>query len=396
MKSKKLLMITQNFYPELGSAANRMKMLFKHFTQEGVVTHVLTTEPSYPNHELYQNQYYFDDDMINRYENESIVRMKMLCEKQNKNLLARLMYYVEQYIRVRHYIYKHKNDYDYIYVTSPNIFIAWATLFMKKAKRPTYILEVRDLWPDSVNGIKGVNLKLTWPLLKRLEKLMYQRADKIVINNKGFQEHIQRMLSKDKQIQYIPNSVSEEERFTEEKFNAFHVIYTGNIGYAQDVEHLIELFEGLNDNQVYSTAIVYGVKAPKFRQAVQHLEYVTLKPVMSREQCLKEISKHHIALSILNDDEIFLNVLPGKIVDAIGVNTLPVTNIGGKMAEDINMFQIGFAEKNATPKVLLEKILKYRDHPSYFETQLKNARQYRDQFLNWEKNIKTLMSFLKG
>ncbi|PCF37077.1 glycosyltransferase family 4 protein [Staphylococcus delphini] len=395
MKSKKLLIITQNFYPELGSAANRMKMLFKHFTKESVITNVLTTQPSYPNHELFQDRSYFDDEMINRYENNRIMRMQMIFEKQNKNLFARLLYYIEQYVRVRYYIFKHKNNYDYIYVTSPNIFIAWATLFMKKAKRPDYILEVRDLWPDSVNGIKGINLKLTWPILKRLEQLMYHRADKIVINNEEFRQHIQDMLDKDKPIQFIPNSVSEAERFTEEKYTEFHVIYTGNIGYAQDVNHLIELFKGLNDNQIHVTAIVYGVKAPKFRKAVQHLEYVTLKPAMSREQCLQEISKHHVALSILNENDTFLNVLPGKIVDAIGVNTLPVTNIGGKMAEDINTYQMGFAKKKATPEVLLEQILTYRDAPSYLATQLKNVRQYRDQFLNWEKNIKTLISFLK-
>ncbi|QHW36546.1 glycosyltransferase family 4 protein [Staphylococcus ursi] len=395
MKSKKLLMITQNFYPELGSAANRMKMLFKHFTKESVITNVLTTQPSYPNHELFQDRSYFDDEMINRYENNRIVRMQMIFEKQNKNLFARLIYYIEQYVRVRYYIFKHKNNYDYIYVTSPNIFIAWATLFMKKAKRPDYILEVRDLWPDSVNGIKGINLKLTWPILKRLEQLMYHRADKIVINNEGFRQHIQDMLDKNKPIQFIPNSVSEAERFTEEKYTEFHVIYTGNIGYAQDVNHLIELFKGLNDNQIHVTAIVYGVKAPKFRKAVQHLDYVTLKPAMSREQCLQEISKHHVALSILNENDTFLNVLPGKIVDAIGVNTLPVTNIGGKMAEDINTYQMGFAKKKATPEVLLEQILTYRDSPSYLGAQLKNVRQYRDQFLNWEKNIKILISFLK-
>lgn len=395
MKSKKLLIITQNFYPELGSAANRMKMLFKHFTKESIITNVLTTQPSYPNHALFQDRSYFDDEMINCYENNRIMRMQMIFEKQNKNLFARLLYYIEQYVRVRYYIFKHKNNYDYIYVTSPNIFIAWATLFMKKAKRPDYILEVRDLWPDSVNGIKGINLKLTWPILKRLEQLMYHRADKIVINNEEFRQHIQDMLDKDKPIQFIPNSVSEAERFTEEKYTEFHVIYTGNIGYAQDVNHLIELFKGLNDNQIHVTAIVYGVKAPKFRKAVQHLEYVTLKPAMSREQCLQEISKHHVALSILNENDTFLNVLPGKIVDAIGVNTLPVTNIGGKMAEDINTYQMGFAKKKATPEVLLEQILTYRDAPSYLTAQLKNVRQYRDQFLNWEKNIKTLISFLK-
>ncbi|PXA17769.1 glycosyltransferase, partial [Staphylococcus pseudintermedius] len=304
-------------------------------------------------------------------------------------------YYIEQYLRVRYFIFKHKNDFDYIYVTSPNIFIAWATLFMKKAKRPDYILEVRDLWPDSVNSIKGINLKLTWPLLKRLEKIMYNRADKIVINNEGFREHIQQMLDKAIPIEFIPNSVSQEERFTEEKYEDFRVIYTGNIGYAQDVDHLIELFSLLNDHKINVTAIVYGVKAPKFREAVQHLEFVTLKHAMSRERCLQEISRHHVALSILNENDTFLNVLPGKIVDAIGVNTLPVTNIGGKMAEDINAFRIGFAEKKATPQILLEKIIAYRDNPSHFESQLVNVRRYRNQFLNWETNIKALIRFLK-
>ncbi|HCT0472324.1 TPA: glycosyltransferase WbuB, partial [Staphylococcus pseudintermedius] len=269
------------------------------------------------------------------------------------------------------------------------------TLFMKKAKRPDYILEVRDLWPDSVNSIKGINLKLTWPLLKRLEKIMYNRADKIVINNKGFREHIQQMLDKAVPIEFIPNSVSQEERFTEEKYEDFRVIYTGNIGYAQDVDHLIELFSLLNDHKINVTAIVYGVKAPKFREAVQHLEFVTLKHAMSRERCLQEISRHHVALSILNENDTFLNVLPGKIVDAIGVNTLPVTNIGGKMAEDINAFRIGFAEKKATPQILLEKIIAYRDNPSHFESQLVNVRRYRNQFLNWETNIKALIRFLK-
>ncbi|PXA30636.1 glycosyltransferase WbuB, partial [Staphylococcus pseudintermedius] len=86
-----------------------------HFTKESVMTYVLTTQPSYPNHELFQDDSYFDDDVINRYENNRIIRMKMLCEKQNKNLIARLFYYIEQYLRVRYFIFKHKNDFDYIY-----------------------------------------------------------------------------------------------------------------------------------------------------------------------------------------------------------------------------------------------------------------------------------------
>ena len=41
--TKKLLMISQNFYPELGSAANRMRMMFKAFKTKGADPTMLTT-----------------------------------------------------------------------------------------------------------------------------------------------------------------------------------------------------------------------------------------------------------------------------------------------------------------------------------------------------------------
>lgn len=49
----KILLISQNFYPELGSAANRMKQLYKQFEKAGYEPLIVTTEPSYPNHALF-------------------------------------------------------------------------------------------------------------------------------------------------------------------------------------------------------------------------------------------------------------------------------------------------------------------------------------------------------
>ncbi|WP_062320403.1 hypothetical protein [Halolactibacillus sp. JCM 19043] len=47
--NKKVLILTQNFYPVVGSAGNRMKNIFELLNEHDVQTDVVTIEPSYPN-----------------------------------------------------------------------------------------------------------------------------------------------------------------------------------------------------------------------------------------------------------------------------------------------------------------------------------------------------------
>ncbi len=56
-----VLMICQNFYPEIGSAANRMKNIFRRMEQAGSDVHVLTSEPVYPTAELYTDSMFWDE-----------------------------------------------------------------------------------------------------------------------------------------------------------------------------------------------------------------------------------------------------------------------------------------------------------------------------------------------
>lgn len=46
--SKRVLIITQNFYPEIGSAGNRMKNIYLLLQDKGFDVDVLTTDPTYP------------------------------------------------------------------------------------------------------------------------------------------------------------------------------------------------------------------------------------------------------------------------------------------------------------------------------------------------------------
>src|SRR5699024_1813230 len=154
-----------------------------------------------------------------------------------------------------------------------------------------------------------------------LEKKMYNSADKIIINNLYFEPYIKKHLEKQKPILYLPNSVTNDEIFNNEKQKEFTVIYTGNVGHAQDVRKLLDVAKSLNDKKIYFRAIIYGAHTNFFKDKCKGYKYIDIIDPLPRSECLYEISKSHVALSVLKDSETFLNVLPGKIIDAIGMGT---------------------------------------------------------------------------
>lgn len=127
---------------------------------------------------------------------------------------------------------------------------------------------------------------------------------------------------------------------------------------------------------------------------MNHLKYVSIKPPLNRQECLKEIAKSHISLSILKSSEIFLNVMPGKLVDAISMGTIPVTNLGGHAETIINDNYIGIAKKNIGVDDLITKIIELKKQPELQKQMQKNAINYRNNNFIWENNIKNLENFL--
>ena len=388
----KILLITQNFYPEIGSGANRLKNLYKYLSKNHKVE-VLTTHPSYPNAKMYEEDKYWNDIEISQ--SRDIMRLKMRTDKQSKSMFLRLLYYFELSYKVWVYVKEYQHLYDCIYVTSPNIFIPWAAFFQKRKRSVKRILEVRDLWPDSVKDVEKLNINLFFPILKLMEKLLYKASDKIVINNEGFRKYIKEMV-RNKEILYLPNAFTEEEVAFEELGKNFRVIYTGNIGFAQSYEKLQELATRLEAEKIDFKIIGYGMNAHLFKSYIDFndFKYVTFEEEKTREECLVDIRQSNIQLSILKDSEVFLNVLPGKVIDGIASGVPIVTNLGGFTGELVNGNKVGYAKEGATTDELVSAILKIKEDRALELTLRKNSRKLLETDFLWEININKLENFL--
>lgn len=164
---------------------------------------------------------------------------------------------------------------DVIYTSSPDLFVAFFALrFGRKYKIPV-VVEVRDLWPESIVVYNKMSRKNPIiQLLYQLEKWIYQKADRIIFTMEGGVNYI-----KDKKwdgkinlkkIYHINNGVDmeefvynrqhfsyEDDLLEDEKY--FNVVYTGSIRKANGLDRLISVAEYLQkQGQTHIRFLIYG------------------------------------------------------------------------------------------------------------------------------------------
>ncbi|MDH2887877.1 glycosyltransferase family 4 protein [Bacillus cytotoxicus] len=394
---KKILMVTQNFYPEIGSAANRMKNVYLELKKRGYDVTVLTSDPSYPNRNLYKDSIYWNDENIEK----DIVRIYPKTRKYTRNLFRRLVLYIEVAFRLILAICKDKKKYDYVFVSTPSIFVAIAGMFAKRKMKAKLILDVRDLWPESLIGIgffdKGWILKIAY----KLEYKMYHAADEIIINSKGFFPYITSKGIKPNRISFMPNSLTEEELSIVPQRNSSNqltVIYTGNIGLAQDIKKLISVAEYLKEYKNISFKIIgYGYQKKDIEESLEakHLSNIQLIKPKNRKDTLAEIADADIAYVSLVEKDVFKKVLPGKVMDYMSRGKPIVADVGGYAKEVIEEAQCGFVTENRTVAELGNYIVKLAQDKQLQNQLGKNGYQYAFRTLRWKTNIETLVDILE-
>lgn len=395
--SKKILIMTQNFYPVIGSSGNRNKNLYQLLKQHGFDVTVLTTEPAYPNKNLYQDDKFWDDPELN--DNSDIIRVKLSSNKFESKILGRLFFYLEIAYLFRKKLrqIKKSNEFDYIIISTPPIFIFSAGALAAKLFNAKMILDVRDLWPDTLTGIKKLHFKPILKIFQRYEKRMYNKADEIVINSEGFRKHIESKMKRKKTITFIPNGAREYELENKEEQDEFSVIYTGNLGLAQDVEKIQELAKRLHNENIKFKVIGYGYKANDFIQFVKDnkLTNVSITKPTTRNESLKAIKSCQVAVAFLNHEEVFNTVLPGKIIDYITCRTPVIASVDGQSANLIEQHEVGYVARDGDVNEIVNRIKNVRDNPEKRSQMQHNCEILLRKYFLWEQNIKKLVKLLK-
>jgi glycosyltransferase involved in cell wall biosynthesis len=394
---KTVLIISQQFYPEIGSHANRIKQLYLQLKKENYDVTIFTTEPSYPNKKIYENRNFWDEDSLNG-EKENIIRINISKREYSNSMLNRLFYYLEIALKLFLLIKNDRKQYDYILVTSPPIFTGVVGLFAKYKYKSTFFLDIRDLWPESLKGVGVFNNPIILSSFGAVEKLLYRKADKIIINSLGFQDYIHRKAKIDKsKIVFIPNGAVKEEIASIKKGENEDkkIIYAGNLGLAQNTEFIHKLVPLLDKEGIKLTIIGYGVNRKQLFNAIKEYKNVTIIKPLTRKQCFRIISEHDLGLVTLKDKEVFKTVLPGKIIDYMTCGVPIVGVVNGYSKDIVEKEQVGITLNTSDPKQILSQLKMLLNDDELLKEMSQREQQVILKDFIWETNIKKLVAYMK-
>ena len=259
IKNKKILIITECFYPE----EFRINDLTESWSEKGLDIDVLTLVPTYPVGKVfsgYKNSLFKKE----KYKKINIYRVYAVTGYRDSTLKKNLKYINFMILgSVIGILIGRKYDFIFGYNMSALTNMLPVVLIKKLYKKKT-TLWVQDIWPDSLYAYGFKKTKFFSSLLDIFVKFIYRNIDTIVISSMGFKSKLNPYVPKDQIFHYLPNWADELNNNSKSKDlgkskETTHFTFAGNIGKLQNLENIIKAFNLLpNDYQKKSQLNIIG------------------------------------------------------------------------------------------------------------------------------------------
>jgi len=232
----RILLVSQYYYPERFSVTDIAESLVK----QGHHVTVLTGRPNYGYQKI------LEEYKKIKYEEINGVYVHRVSVKPRKfSRLSIINNYLSFHNNAKRFVRYFKEEFDVVLSISlsPVISVSPALLYAKKHNVPC-VLYCQDLWPESTLVTHAVKKgSLTYKILFKWSKSIYERCDRIVVSSPSFKEYLEKELGiKDKVFnvvnQPILNSTKESEPIVYK--NKHNLVYAGNIGKLQLTDKLVE------------------------------------------------------------------------------------------------------------------------------------------------------------
>lgn len=360
----KILFISDNFPPETNAAASRVFERAKFWVKKGHDVTFITCAPNFPQGKVfpgYKNKWYQTETM----EGIKVIRVKTFMAP-NKGFFLRIIDFLSfMFMAIIVGLFIKKAD---VYsATSPQFFAGYAGLILSKLKRRPFVLELGDLWPESIKGVSLMENSFIYKYLEKLELFMYKHSSYIIVQTPSFQKSLVSRGVLNSKISVIMNGVDttffkpqlnkNQELLQHYKLeNKYVVGYIGTFGMAHsltealDVAKLLErenvVFMFVGDGAERETLVSYAKK-----HSISNALFI---PPQKKEDIQKYWSLCDLSLVHLKNAAVFKGVVPSKIFESVAVRK-PIILIApeGEASSIITKHEIGIfsgsysREKNA-------------------------------------------------
>lgn len=263
---------------------------------------------------------------------------------------------------------------DLVWGTSPPIFQGVTAWLLAGLKRIPFLFEVRDLWPAFAIAVGVLSNPTLIRLSLWLERFLYRRADRVVVNSPGYVQHVLERGAR--RVDMVPNGADPEmfepesrgEHFREkhqldEKFVA---MYAGAHGLSNDLSVVLEAAAQTRDRgDIVFVFVGDGKEKPALVQQAEalRLDNVLFVPSVPKNEIAEVLAAADACIAILKPLKMYQTTYPNKVFDYMAAGRAVLLVIDGVIREVVEEAGCGIAVPPGNPRELAAAVIALADQP---------------------------------
>jgi len=369
----KILFLTDNFPPEVNAPATRTFEHCREWVKAGMEVTVVTSAPNFPQGKIYagyRNRLWQQEEM----EGIRVIRVWTYMSA-NEGFGKRILDYLSFALMGSTAALLIKTD--VMVATSPQFFTALGGCWAAFWKRKKWVMEVRDLWPESIRAVGAMRSEgkvFRW--LERLELFLYRRAARVVVVTDSFKKNLIERGIPDEKIAVVKNGVLVNQFYPLEKDRSltealgiekkFVIAYLGTHGLAHGLDFILNCAKNLPPD-IHLLFVGDGAERSKLllRKEKENLTNVTLLPSVPKREMPRYLALSDAALVNLRRSDTFKNVIPSKIFENAAMQRPILLGVEGEAQALVEHYEAGICFEPENETSFLDAIEQLRENTVY-------------------------------
>lgn len=397
----KILIVTQNFPPDIGGASIRLAGYAKYLNTFGYKVTVLCASPIYPRGKIfegYKNKWFQKEEK----DGYTIVRTWIWPVKPKSHAILRILSYCSFTLSACFGSLKLEKP-DIIVSATPSFFASFISIFYKKLKKIKIILDITDVWPDAALATGFMKKNLFFWLAKKIELWIYWNVDHLTCGSIGIKRELLKNYWLENKITIIPDAADLElfplnlnSDNVKKEYNLedkFIIGFAGLLGFAQQPTIIARVAKKLEPYQNIKFLIVGngGLKNDFEALAKElNLNNIIFAGEKPRNIIASYINAFDVGLSTLANKDFLRNSVPAKIFEYLACGLPIVINLKGVAWEIVNEAKAGVLADEDNAEDLANQILYLYNHKDEALKMGENGRAYAHENYDRKKIVKKL------
>ena len=359
----RVLLLTQWFDPE---PAFKGLVFAKALRDQGLAVRVLTGFPNYPGGKVYPG-YRIRAWMHEQWDGIPVLRTA-LYPSHDRSALGRVLNYLSfAFTALIGGLFGPKPDVIYAY--HPPLTVGVAAAVLGFLRRVPVVLDVQDLWPDTLRATGMVGNPRVLATVDALARLVYRAVTHVVVLSPGFRRLLLERGVPASKVEVIPNWCDEQALLQPRGAlpadfppdTCFSVVFAGNMGRAQGLDAVLKAAEllAVQAPRVRFVFIGGGLESARLKKAAQaqKLENTVFLPPVPVDEVGYVLKAADALLVHLRRDPLFEITIPSKTQAYMAVGRPVIMAVPGDAADLVRSAGCGVVVPSEEPQALASAVL---------------------------------------